>query len=53
MTDGPFSEAKEQLAGVCVFDVDTPERAIEIAQRWPDARYWGVELREIRGGTEA
>lgn len=53
VTDGPFSEAKEQLAGVCIFDVESPERAVEIAERWPDARYWGVELREIVGEAEA
>lgn len=53
VTDGPFSEAKEQLAGVCVFDVESEERAVEIAGRWPDARFWGVELREIVGEAEA
>ena len=51
VTDGPFSEAKEQLAGICIFEVATPERAVEIAQRWPDARFWGVELREVLGGA--
>ena len=29
-TDGPYSEAKEQLAGVFIVDVDSPERAEEI-----------------------
>jgi len=53
VTDGPFSEAKEQLAGICIFEVESPERAVEIAERWPDARYWGVELREILGVAEA
>jgi hypothetical protein len=53
VTDGPFSEAKEQLAGICIFEVESPERAVEIAQRWPDARHWGVELREIVGVAEA
>ncbi|BCB84315.1 hypothetical protein Psuf_016280 [Phytohabitans suffuscus] len=52
VTDGPFSEAKEQLAGICVFETETLERAVEIAQRWPDARYWGVELREVLGEAE-
>lgn len=53
VTDGPFSEAKEQLAGLCVFETESIERAVEIARRWPDARYWGVELREIVGEAEA
>jgi hypothetical protein len=33
VTDGPFPEAKEFLAGFWVVDVATPERAIEIAAR--------------------
>jgi hypothetical protein len=33
VTDGPFSEAKEFLAGFWVVDVDSEERAIEIAAR--------------------
>lgn len=46
-TDGPYSEAKEQLAGVFIVDVDTPERAEEIAARIPEARFYAVELRPI------
>jgi hypothetical protein len=47
-TDGPYSEAKEQLAGVFVVDVASPERAEEIAARIPEAEYGGgVELRPI------
>lgn len=44
-TDGPYSEAKEQLAGVFIVDVDTPERAEEIAARIPEAQFVAVELR--------
>lgn len=47
ITDGPFAEAKEQLAGFCIFDVASEERALEIAARWPDARLTGVELRPL------
>jgi hypothetical protein len=46
-TDGPYSEAKEQLAGVFIVDVDTPERAEEIAARIPEAQFYAVELRPI------
>ena len=46
-TDGPYSEAKEQLAGVFVVDVDSPERAEEIAARIPEAAFFAVELRPI------
>jgi hypothetical protein len=53
VTDGPFLEAKEALAGYCIVDVATQERAEEIAARWPDARYWGMEIRALmHGGGE-
>ena len=47
VTDGPFIESKEQLVGYCIVQCDTPERATEIAARWPDARYWAMEVRPI------
>ena len=34
VTDGPFAETKEQLAGLFVIDCATPERADEIAERF-------------------
>jgi hypothetical protein len=46
-TDGPYSEAKEQLAGVFIVDVATPERAEEIAARIPEAEFFGVEIRPV------
>ena len=54
ITDGPFVEAKEQLAGYCLFECETLERATEIAARWPDASFAAVELRPLMGqsGTE-
>jgi hypothetical protein len=45
--DGPFAEAKEQLAGYFVLETETEERAVEIARRFPDALYGAVELRPI------
>jgi hypothetical protein len=33
VTDGPYAESKEQLAGFQIVDVDSLERAIEIAAR--------------------
>lgn len=33
VTDGPYAETKEQLAGFQIVDVDSLERAIEIAAR--------------------
>jgi hypothetical protein len=53
VTDGPFLEAKEALAGYCIVDVATPERAEEIAARWPDDQHWGMEIRALmHGGGE-
>ncbi|MFI5713625.1 YciI family protein [Kribbella sp. NPDC051620] len=46
-TDGPYSEAKEQLAGVFIIDVATPERAEDIAARIPEAQQYAIELRPI------
>jgi len=46
-TDGPFADSKEQLAGYFLVDCATPQRAAEIAARFPDARYGGVEIRPL------
>jgi hypothetical protein len=45
VTDGPFGEAKEQLAGVWAVDCDSIERAIEIGA--PVAEYDIVEIRPL------
>ena len=45
VTDGPFTEAKEQLASVWALDVKSLERAIEIAA--PIAEYDVVEVRPV------
>jgi hypothetical protein len=47
ITDGPFAEAKEQLAGYYVVDCESIERATEIATRDPAARLWAVEVRPV------
>ena len=54
VTDGPFVEAKEQLAGYCLFECESEARALDIATRWPDARNDAVELRPLMAdaGTE-
>jgi hypothetical protein len=50
VTDGPFVEAKEHLAGYCLLDCESLERALEIAARWPDARFNAVEIRPLMTG---
>jgi hypothetical protein len=43
-TDGPFAEAKEQLAGIYLVECDSIDRAIEIAAQVPGAEYLEVEV---------
>lgn len=47
VTDGPFMETKEQLAGYFLVDAETQEEAIRIAQRVPGARIGTVEVRPL------
>lgn len=47
VTDGPFAEAKEQLAGYFVIDCENIERATEIAAADPNAHLGAVEVRAI------
>jgi hypothetical protein len=53
-TDGPFAESKEQFAGYLAVDVESEERAVEIASQWPDARWFAMEVRAFMdpGGGE-
>ncbi|HEV8190828.1 MAG TPA: YciI family protein [Ktedonobacterales bacterium] len=55
ITDGPFTEAKEHFAGYVTVECESPERAVEIAARWPDAKYFAMEVRPIMNtsGMEA
>ena len=47
ITDGPFAESKEQLAGYFVVDCESLDRAIEIAAARPDSRFGPIEVRPI------
>ncbi|TQV84718.1 YciI family protein [Exilibacterium tricleocarpae] len=47
VTDGPFSETKEVLAGFYVFQCDTLEQAIDYAERIPHIQAGKVEIRPI------
>lgn len=48
--DGPFVEAKEQLGGLAVIEVESFEAALEWAARCPAASRAGVEVRPLMGG---
>ncbi|MGW6195031.1 YciI family protein [Kribbella sp. NPDC055110] len=52
VTDGPFTEAKEVLAGYYVVDCSL-DRATEIAARLPEARYSPIEIREFTDPLES
>jgi hypothetical protein len=49
VTDGPYAEMKEFLGGYYLFDVDSKDRAIELAKRLPEARIDGcaIEVRPV------
>jgi hypothetical protein len=47
VTDGPFLEAKEYLAGYYLVDVDTREEALRIAARIPCGAHGAVEVRPV------
>lgn len=47
VTDGPFPEGKEQFAGYLAVECENEERAVDIAARWPDARYFAMEVRGV------
>jgi hypothetical protein len=44
VTDGPYLETKEYLASWYLLDVDSEERALEIAADLPSAKYRPVEV---------
>ncbi|WP_158887411.1 YciI family protein [Amycolatopsis anabasis] len=49
VTDGPFLEAKEFMGGYYLVDVESKERAIELARMIPDTKIDGlaVEVRPV------
>jgi hypothetical protein len=53
VTDGPFAETKEQLAGFYMIEAKDLNEAIQIASRIPPARVGSIEVRPIRPIREA
>ena len=45
VTDGPFAETKEQIAGYIVLECADLAEAIEVASRHPTVNYGAFELR--------
>jgi hypothetical protein len=59
VTDGPFPESKELLAGYRIVEVDTPERAVEIAAQISAAPGQGgaairqrIEVRQVMSAPD-
>ena len=48
ITDGPFTEAKEVVAGFYFLEVRDEEEALQIAARIPSAEYATIEVRQGR-----
>ena len=48
VTDGPFAETKEQLAGFYMIEARDLNEAIQVAAKIPPARVGCVEVRSIR-----
>lgn len=48
VTDGPFAETREQLAGFYMIDARDLNEAIRIAENIPPARVGSIEVRPIR-----
>jgi hypothetical protein len=52
LTDGPFAETKEQLAGFYLIEARDLNDAIQVASRIPSARMGSIEVRPIMEFTQ-
>ncbi|MGR7920906.1 YciI family protein [Zobellella denitrificans] len=48
ISDGPFAETKEQLAGFYLLEARDLNQALQLAGRIPPARLGSIELRPVR-----
>lgn len=48
MTDGPYAETKEQLAGFYLIEAKDLDEAIQVAAKIPPARVGSIEVRPVR-----
>jgi hypothetical protein len=48
ITDGPFAETKEQLAGFYIIEARDLNDAIQLAAKIPPAREGSIEVRPVR-----
>jgi hypothetical protein len=50
VTDGPFTEIKEILAGYYLVECASRERAAQIAGQFVEARFAPIEVRQVEAG---
>ena len=48
ITDGPFAETREFLAGFNLIEADDMDAAMAIARQFPWARFGSIEVRPVR-----
>lgn len=48
ITDGPFAETREVLAGFNLIEAESMDEAMRIAQAFPWARFGSIEVRPVR-----
>jgi hypothetical protein len=53
VTDGPFSESRESLAGFWIVDVESEARALEITSRVVAFTHGPIEVRQVPDGPPA
>lgn len=47
VTDGPFTETKEQLGGIFLVEAADLNEAIQLASRWPSVDLGTIEVRPV------
>jgi hypothetical protein len=47
VSDGPFAETKETLGGFFLINARDLNEAIQVASKWPSARFGSIEVRPI------
>jgi hypothetical protein len=52
VTDGPFAETKEQVAGFFLIDARDLDEAIDVAAKMPQSRIGSIEVRPIQDLTQ-
>ncbi|GAA1646098.1 YciI family protein [Georgenia ruanii] len=51
VSDGPYTEAKEVIAGYALIECDSHAEALEVAAQHPVASYGAVEVRPLLEGS--